>query len=344
MTVLKPALLSDLYSAFNRLEKGDRVALLPPSDEPQLTDLPECAGSWLGVTSSGSTGRPKLQWRRWAEIKGNTVRKPNVMGWTWASPYKPWTFAGVQVAAQAWASEGEILSLGGDWSETWATLQSRGVVAISATPTYMDLLLQEEPEGGVEWEPKQITLGGEPLRAPTGERLRRRFPNSNFTVIYAMAELGVLLKTHRVDGWYEIDSIRHAADDWRIVDGGLEIMRDGRWYHTGDRVEVNGQLMRVVGRLDQVANVAGTKVSLLEVTELAEQVAGVRRAMAVAEPNPVTGEIVCLKYAVEPGWDSAAVLEELQRVLRERLRKEAWPRKWVEEIVGPAQNAKRALK
>jgi len=58
----------------------------------------------------------------------------------------------------------------------------------------------------------------------------------------------------------------------------------------------------------------------------------------------VTGEIVCLKYAVEPGWDGSAVLESLQRTLRERLRKEAWPRKWVEETVGPAQNAKRAVR
>ncbi|MCX8108063.1 MAG: acyl--CoA ligase [Verrucomicrobiae bacterium] len=344
MTVLRPAELAELYDVFENLERGNSVALLPTTDSPELTDAPDASDAWLGLTSSGSTGRPKLQWRRWTEIKRGTVTKHEVMGWTWASPYRPWTFAGVQVAAQAWASNSTILSLGTNWAETWEVLRQRGVHAISATPTYMDLLLQEEPAPGIAWEPRQITLGGEPLRPATGDRLRRRFPNSNFTVIYAMAELGVLLKTHRVDGWYEVESIRHAADDWRTVDGGLEIMRGGRWYRTGDRVEVRDNLMRVIGRMDQVANVAGTKVSLIEVTELAEQVPGVRRATAVAEPSPVTGEIVCLRYAIEPGWDKEKVLGNLQSTLREKLRKEAWPRKWKEETVGPVQNAKRAVR
>lgn len=344
MNVLCPGTLAELYEVFDRLDTGDSIAVVPATDGPELTIPPAEPEVWLGVTSSGSTGRPKLQWRRWKEIRGGTVSKPGVIGWTWASPYRPWTFAGVQVAAQAWASNSAIVSLGTDWAEAWSSLARHRVDAVSATPTYLDLLLQEEPQGGVAWEPRQITLGGEPLRSAVGARLRHRFPNAKFTVIYAMAELGVLLKTRRVDGWYEIESIRHAADDWRVVDGGLEIMRAGKWHRTGDRVEVEGDLMRVIGRLDQVANVAGTKVSLLEVTELAERVPGVRRAAAVAEQNPVTGEIVCLKYAVEPGWDGNAVLESLQRTLREQLRKEAWPRKWVEETVGPAQNAKRAVR
>jgi acyl-CoA synthetase (AMP-forming)/AMP-acid ligase II len=283
-----------------------------------------------------------MQWRAWQELRTGAVIRPDVQGWTWASPYQPWTFAGVQVALQAWATGGRVLSLGTDWQAAWILLARERVQAVSATPTYLDLWLQEEPHPQLPWEPRQITLGGEPLRPAVGTRLRQRFPRCRFTVIYAMAEWGVLLKTGRLDGWYERDSLDRAGA-WRVVEGTLEIQRGDCWWRTGDRLEVQGNLVRVPGRGDQVANVAGTKVSLIEVAELAEQVPGVQRALALAEANPVTGQIITLKYAVARGFVSDQVLLELQRVLRERLRKEAWPRRWVLDEVGPGPNAKRAV-
>jgi acyl-CoA synthetase (AMP-forming)/AMP-acid ligase II len=247
------------------------------------------------------------------------------------------------VAVQAWATGGRLVSLGTDWAAAWTLLHRERVDAVSATPTYLDLLIQEDPVPRLAWEPRQITLGGEPLRPTVGTRLQARFPRCHFTVIYALAELGVLLKTHRLDGWYERESLGREGESWRVVEGVLEVRRDGQWWRTGDRVEVQGNLVRVSGRGDQVANVGGTKVSLIEVAELAEQVPGVRRAVAVAEDNPVTGQIVCLKYAADRGFAPEIVLASLQAVLRQRLRKEAWPRRWVVDEVGLGPNAKREV-
>jgi acyl-coenzyme A synthetase/AMP-(fatty) acid ligase len=115
------------------------------------------------------------------------------------------------------------------------------------------------------------------------------------------------------------------------------------WRSTGDEVEVLGRLIRIIGRADQVANVAGTKVSLAEVAAQAEAVSGVRRAMAVARSNPVTGQVVALRFALEPGADEASVRERLEATLRERLPKPAWPRDWTRDEVGLGHNAKRAL-
>jgi acyl-coenzyme A synthetase/AMP-(fatty) acid ligase len=131
---------------------------------------------------------------------------------------------------------------------------------------------------------------------------------------------------------------------WRNSSGVLEIQVGGHWQTTGDRIEIDEPLIRVVGRADAIANVAGTKVDLAQISGLAEQVWGVRRAVALVEPSPIIGQIVCLKYALDPDCDKAAVTEAMQIHLRTHLRKEAWPRRWQQEEVGLASNAKRTLR
>jgi acyl-CoA synthetase (AMP-forming)/AMP-acid ligase II len=259
------------------------------------------------------------------------------------SPFHPTSFAGVQVALQAWRGRGGVGSLGPDWDAAWTSLAAVRCDAISATPTYLDLLLQNEPPGTAATDPRQITLGGEVLRPALGERLRRRFPATAFTAIYASAEFGVLLKTHRLDGWYETGALSHRGLEWRVRDGVLEVAAGGTWRATGDLVETNGALVRVVGRGDRVANVAGTKVNLDEVARRAEEAPGVRRAQAHAAPNPVAGQVVALRFACEPGSDPAVVRAGLESHLRLVLEKPAWPRIWQADELLPGRNAKRAL-
>lgn len=339
-----PKGLDALFGIFQKLEAGACIALEANEDLHPSLAVPSGPGSWLGVTSSGSSGRPKLAWRHWSELRHQAAQRQDLRGWKWASPYQPWSFAGVQVALQAWVSGGEVRSLPSDWQQAWDILVHQNIDALSATPTFMDLLLQAEAPWSGDWSPKQVTLGGEPLRPQLGARLARRWPHAHFTVIYAAAEFGVIAKTQRLDGWYELEVMEKRWPNWRERDGMLELQKDGDWRVTGDQIEVADGRMRVIGRADSVANIGGTKVSLSEIAELAEQVSGIRRAMAVSEQNPITGQVVCLKYALEPGADPNAVTDELQRYLRAHLRKEAWPRRWVIDEIGPVNNAKRAVR
>ncbi len=331
----------------------------------------------MGVTSSGSTGRPKLVWRKWQDLLSALSHRSEIQGWRWATPYAPWTFAGVQVALQAWCVGGRGISLPHDWTEAWGRLEEERPEAVSATPTYLDLLVQEELRSSVlgegaeatgrssqgtvtadgathpgqsstqypgGWSPRQITLGGEPLRHGVGQRLTARFPASRFTVVYAAAEFGVIASSHRTDGWYEEAALAaRFPGGWRSNEGVLQLFLGGQWRSTGDLIEIANGLFRVVGRADGVANVAGTKVNLAEVAAAAEEVPGVRRAIAVAEPNPVTGQVVCLRYAPDPEVDAVRLASTLEEHLRQRLRKEAWPRRWVVDAVAPTRNAKRAV-
>jgi acyl-CoA synthetase (AMP-forming)/AMP-acid ligase II len=152
----------------------------------------------------------------------------------------------------------------------------------------------------------------------------------------------VLLKTHRLDGWYDLETLARRYSEWRIQDGILELHRGGKWLSTGDLVEQRNELLRVIGRADAVANVAGTKVALDEVTRLAEEVPGIRRAVAEAESNAISGEIVVLRYALEHGVGPAAVKTAAEEFLRQRLPKPAWPRRWIVDEVGLGEAGKRA--
>jgi acyl-CoA synthetase (AMP-forming)/AMP-acid ligase II len=343
--LVTPLDLQDLFPTFDILMRGRSVVLSSEYNDSGAGKEPEGVGPFLGFFSSGSTGKPKLVWRSWSDLLLETRSMARVRSWLWASPYLPWTFAGVQVALQAWITGGAVISLANlTWEEAWKIACKARCDAISATPTYLDLWIQQEPPGANRIDMKQVTLGGEALRSACGERLRARFPEAQFTVIYASAEWGVLLKTHRVDGWYEQDGLDRRRPGW-MVDGGLLMLptEKGGWGTTGDLVERNERLVRVVGRADRVANVGGTKVNLDEVSRLAELGPCVLRAVALAEANSVTGETVSLHYSVKPGINATEVQVALEAALRKQLPKAAWPRRWVCGDVAPSINGKRRI-
>lgn len=338
--------LEGLPEAFALLESGSSVLLDTGGPVVGAPSIPEGRGPCLGITSSGSTGLPKVVWRAWEALLGEVRGGERVRGWHWASPFLPWTFAGVQVALQAWRTGGRVTGMSGlGWGEGWGLALREGWDAVSMTPTYMDLWVQNEPPGMEAVRIRQVTLGGEALRPGCAGRLRRRFPDADFVVVYASAEWGVLLKTRRMDGWYETDSLDRRRPGWRVEEGVLELpLAGGGWGATGDLVEREGDLIRVVGRADRVANVAGSKVNLDEISRLAETVPGVLRAVAMAEANPVTGQVVALHYELDAAEDPVGVESRLATFLREKLGKVAWPRKWIRAEVLPEVNGKRRIR
>lgn len=148
---------SEMVSAFNRLERGESVCLTTNHVNSVLPST--VLGPSLGLTSSGSTGTPKTVWKSWADLKAGASTSPTVRGWKWATPFGLSSFAGVQVAVQAWISGGSLVPLAGDWDKIWDILHTAQPEAISATPTFFDLLLQTEMNTKYV-RPRQHCYGG----------------------------------------------------------------------------------------------------------------------------------------------------------------------------------------
>lgn len=320
--------LSDLFDVFAALESGASIVLTSPaeSDGQRFADLaPPHDGVWLGVQSSGSTGVPGVNWKPWTRLKDDAG--PSVSDWVWASPFRTWTFAGVHTALQAWPSGVNPMTLNGRWAEDWDQLVGGAVTALACTPTYLNLLIQNEPiRASGTWHPRRIALGGERTTCEQAKRFRSRFCDTIFHCVYASAELGVLMKTRRLDGWFETESLERRYPQWRVRDGMLDVFDGSEWVGSGDRVEVRDRLIRVLGRGDGVANVGGIKVHLDRVSEAAASLPGVAHAQARAEPSSITGEVVTLRVQFEPGTNIPERLGTVEKRLREILPKPAWPR------------------
>jgi 2,3-dihydroxybenzoate-AMP ligase len=84
------------------------------------------------------------------------------------------------------------------------------------------------------------------------------------------------------------------------------------WYRSGDvcRLTADGNLV-VEGRDKDMINRGGEKVSAEEVENLAYRLPGVSQVAAVAMPDPVLGERVCLYVVPVPG--ATLTLEEVRR-------------------------------
>lgn len=367
---------ADISSVFDRLERGQSVCL--GSHAPEVP--PPEPGPWLGLLSSGTTGAPRRVWHRWTELRAETART-GWTGWSWATPYRPDSFAGVQVALQAWASGGRCVPLAESavpraprnreaegsspdrdqdcgneagnvvrWDLIWARVNEERPDALCCTPTFLELLCLSEPPRSAEaklqgvrqteWCPRQVTLGGEPIRARTAEVALRRFVEARFTLVYASADVGVVAKSRSLDGWYPLQELHDRWDAWRLEGGVLEVRRAGTWRSTGDRVEVAQDRFRVIGRASRVANVGGSKVSLAEVEQVAAEVSGVLQATAHAMANPVTGEMIVLRFSEGVGVNPELLQARLEEHVRQRLPKPAWPRRWERVNPGLGPNAK----
>ena len=302
---------------------------LPDDFKQGAPALPPPFPGSIGVYSSGSTGRPKLVWKDVDRLRKDCSRHSNHESCTWATCFVPSSFAGVQVAVQAVISGGTVVHLGTDWTDNLRLLHQTKPEIMTATPTFLDLLHQTlKHYPAATWQPRQITLGGEPIRPTTTCILDNHFPTTRVTLIYAAAETGMIAKSHRKDGWYPFSSLRQRFDGWRRVNGELQLLRNNEWIKTGDHCEIQQDHFRIVGRMDRVIHVGGVKVCLDDIETMAENFPEVSRALAFAKENPVTGHVVALILEPSTVLRDQSMLDNIAEKMRSQLPKPAWPR-WI---------------
>jgi len=79
-----------------------------------------------------------------------------------------------------------------------------------------------------------------------------------------------------------------------------EAFEDG-WFHTGDLIEANAGRLTVVGRLKEVVNRNGLKISLTETEEALIGIGGVREYACFGVPDASTGERLAVAVLPEDG-------------------------------------------
>lgn len=222
------------------------------------------------------------------------------------------------------------------------------IEVLPTTPSFLRLLLLS----GVTQEDlpeslKVITYGTERMSESTLEQLAVTFSNVDFRQTYGMSELGILrIKSESRTSLYM--RVGGEGVETRIVDGILEIRSQSRmlgylnapdpfdedgWYNTGDRVDQKGDLLKVLGRKDDLINVGGLKVDPSRVEDRANSFVGVKDSKCIPGDNPILGQHVELEVEFVSQDQSGEKISNLRTYLTNELEAHEIPMRIIEKLI-----------
>jgi long-chain acyl-CoA synthetase len=208
------------------------------------------------------------------------------------------------------------------------------VELLPASPTFLNMLLLSRAYEGRDLSSlRLITYGSEPMPPVTLARLREVFPTVELRQTYGLIELGVLrAKSESSDSlWVKLGGEGY---ELRVVDGILQIKAESAmlgylnapspftedgYFVTGDRVEQNGDHLRILGRESELINVGGLKVFPAEVESVLLTNPLVEDAVVYGERHPITGKIVCADIKLRDSATEAEARRTLKGYCAQRL-------------------------
>ena len=213
-------------------------------------------------------------------------------------------------------------------------MTAHDVELLPTSPTFLNLLLLSEEYLKHDLSSlRLISYGTEPMPTSTLARLNEEFPQVKFKQTYGLTEMGIL-------GSKSKDSqslwMRLGGDGYetKVVDGRLWIRArsamlgylnapapfdEEGFYDTGDRVEVDGDWFRIIGRCSEIINVGGSKIFPAEVESVLLEMDGVEDAVAQGERHPLTGQVVSVTVCLAAPEQPAAFRTRLRQFCATRL-------------------------
>jgi acyl-CoA synthetase (AMP-forming)/AMP-acid ligase II len=213
-----------------------------------------------------------------------------------------------------------------------------GATLLGGAPVIVERLVgAADARGGRDWSLRTLALGGSMLPRPLLERMMDEYgvtvarvygsseaPNATGSLPgeereRRLADDGALMPGTEV----RVGSREHPQEGLvrgpSVFLGYLEESDDdeafeGSWYRTGDLFEVAGGRLTVVGRLKEVVNRNGFKISLSEIDAAIFDLPGLEEGASFAVPDVDTGERLAVAIRSKAG--SEATLEGVLAHLR----------------------------
>ena len=180
---------------------------------------------------------------------------------------------------------------------------------------------------------KRITYGTEVMPQATLDRLRQCFPGVLLQQTYGLSELGVLRSKSRPDGslWVRIggegfqtkvmDDILWIKSAYAMVgylNAPSPFDAEG-WFNTQDKVEVDGEWFRILGRVTDLINVAGQKVYPAEVEDVILGLDNIDDVAVYGEKHAILGQIVVAKVVTRTPESVASLKQRIRKACLQRL-------------------------
>jgi len=286
-----------------------------PAPNPMLEEFRATGRAGLVLFSSGSTGKPKGMLHDFERVmkKFRTAREPVV-----AIPFLMLDhFGGINTILAITASLGTVVTAENRSITTICeAIQAHKVDLLPTTPSFLTLLAATDLSSKYDLSSlKRITYGTETMPQATLDRIRTRFPAAELQQTYGLSEVGVLRSQSRPDGslWVRIggsgfetqvrDGILWVRSEFRMVGylNAPSAFDEEGWFNTQDRVEVDGEYFRILGRVTDLINVGGQKVYPAEVEDVILALPNIADVVVTGEKHALLGQIVVAKvHLTEP--------------------------------------------
>ena len=326
------------------------------ADHELYAEVRRRAHPGLVLFSSGSTGKSKASIHDLCDLleKFKTPRPA----------YRAVSFllydhiGGVNTMLHTLSNQGCLVTVADRRPETvLAAIQTHRVELLPTSPTFLNMILLSEAYKDYDLSTlRLVTYGTEPMLESTLLGFHRLFPDIKLAQTYGLSETGILRAKSEASNslWVKLGG---EGFETRIVDGILPIrarsamlgylnapspFTEGGWFVTGDRVEVKGEFVRILGRESEIINVGGEKVYPAEVESVVQELDAVAEVSVYGERNAILGNAVCARVTPLEGVDANGLAIRVKKHCRERLERFKVPVKV--EVVEGSQHGERFKK
>jgi acyl-CoA synthetase (AMP-forming)/AMP-acid ligase II len=298
-----------------------------------LTEFLKKGRPGLILFSSGSTGTPKAILHDFNRVT-EKFRVPRQA--VTAIPFLMLDhFGGINTILAITSSLGKVVTVSDRSVNSICDAIARyRVNLLPTTPSFLALLMASRAYRDFDMTSlTRITYGTEVMPQATLDRLRIAFPGVELQQTYGLSELGVLRSKSRGDDslWVRIGG---SGFQTKVVDGILWIKSEYAmvgylnapsefdaegWFNTKDRVEVDGEFFRILGRITDLINVGGQKVYPTEIEDVIMGLDNIEDVAVYGEPHTLLGQIIVAKVVPIQAEDAESLKTRIRLACRAKL-------------------------
>lgn len=214
------------------------------------------------------------------------------------------------------------------------TIQKHKVELLPTTPSFLNMLVGSDVNKHFDLNSlRLITYGTEVMPQTTLDRLKETFPLVKFQQTYGLSELGVLRSQSKPDGslWVKIGG---EGFQTKVVDDILWIKSQFAmvgylnapspfdpegWFNTQDRVEVDGEYFRILGRVTDLMNIGGQKVYPTEIEDVIIEMENIEDVAIYSEKNNLLGHIIVAEIVLKEPESLSELKQRVRKYCAQKL-------------------------